>query len=299
MTPIKGWTDNRRLPRIGKIHLGVKGMSSNGKEYPKAVDYFEVHEDGSTSRETVAAFREVYGEKPDALDIVFPTDDDILFADANYKAYGSTFGLICKGDGEVATARWDAQANGPRPAGIDAGTWANRNTQAWSYMDIPCHGAECPMQKATPPQCKAVMNLQFLLPRVRGIGIWQVDTSSWWAIQNIRNNIDLIKTATGGRIRGLELRLRRVSREVTPPGATKKKVWVLDIYNPLTLAELLSQTAALPAQGLVRLPSPDDEIPEDLFPEPENGYTDVEAEWRDAEDASIEDGYEHQGIPVE
>ena len=39
---IKELSDVRRLPRLGKIHLGVKAKNEKGVEYPKAVDYFVV-----------------------------------------------------------------------------------------------------------------------------------------------------------------------------------------------------------------------------------------------------------------
>lgn len=270
MSPIKGVTDLRRLPRVGKIHLGIKEKSQKSDtSYPKAVEWFEVHESPSTGPDAVAAFKEVYGDRPTELDIVFPSDDDLQFADANYKAYSQTHGLICKGDGEQADARWDIDFNEPnaaRPTGITSGTWANRNTKRWERLTIPCLAEACPMQRLNPPRCKAVMNLQFFLPRVRGFGIWQIDTGSWHAIQNVRNNIELIKVATGGRIRGLELKLRRVSKEVTPDGMTKKKVYVLDIYTPISLYQLLDQAARLPAVGLMLLPSADEEAPEDLYP---------------------------------
>ena len=40
MSPIKGLTEKRRLPRIGKIHLGIMAETKKGVPYPKAVDYF-------------------------------------------------------------------------------------------------------------------------------------------------------------------------------------------------------------------------------------------------------------------
>lgn len=270
--PIKGLTDNKRLPRVGKLHLGVKAKSARGVEYPKAVDYFVVHAEKSTSEPAAAAFREVYGDEPRELDIMFPTDDVDQWADASYKAYSQTWGLICKGDGETALARWDNARNGARPAGIDTGTWAHRETKAWVYLQIPCAAVDCPMQKTAPPRCKAVMSLQFLLPRVRGIGIWQIDTGSWNSIRNIRDNVDLIKATTGGRIRGLPLRLSLAPLDIVRPDVSSKRVHVLNIYTPLTLESLLHRVARLPADSLMRLPEPDeDEPPEDLFPAEVNG----------------------------
>ena len=40
-TTIEGLSDRFRLPRMGKIRLGIKKKSEkSGKEYPSAVDYF-------------------------------------------------------------------------------------------------------------------------------------------------------------------------------------------------------------------------------------------------------------------
>ena len=54
-TKIKGLSDKRRLPRLGKIRLGVKAISQkSGKEYPKETDYFVCPPE----------VQAVYGEKP-------------------------------------------------------------------------------------------------------------------------------------------------------------------------------------------------------------------------------------------
>src|SRR5262245_30112806 len=63
---IRGLSDKRRLPRLGKIRLGVTVVRGDGKSYPKATDYFVVPE-------IVAS---VLGEpRPKALPIMFPVDD--------------------------------------------------------------------------------------------------------------------------------------------------------------------------------------------------------------------------------
>ena len=92
--PIKGVTDVPRLPRVGKIHLGIKATNSQGREYPQAVDYFVL------PPEVEAAFDIPEGGLKE-LPIVFPHDDLNLIAPAYYMAY-SARGLTCKGDGELA-----------------------------------------------------------------------------------------------------------------------------------------------------------------------------------------------------
>jgi hypothetical protein len=54
-TRIKDLSDKRRLPRLGKIRLGIKCKSvSTGNEYPKEVEYFVCPPE----------VQKVYGEKP-------------------------------------------------------------------------------------------------------------------------------------------------------------------------------------------------------------------------------------------
>ena len=62
---IKGLSETRRLPRLGKIRLGEKVEGKGGKEYPKATDHFVVPEE-------VAA---VYGNEPKRLNIMFPLNE--------------------------------------------------------------------------------------------------------------------------------------------------------------------------------------------------------------------------------
>ena len=88
--PIKGLSEQRRIPRVGKIHLGVKKVSERtGKEYPSATEYFVVPPE-------VAA---VHGEQPTELPIMIPVEDEEFWASQYYRAYSQTRGLTCKGDG--------------------------------------------------------------------------------------------------------------------------------------------------------------------------------------------------------
>ncbi len=90
---IKGLKEQRRLPRLGKIRLGEKALSQKGNPYPKATDYFVCPPE----------VQAVYGPQPRELDVMFPVEDEDVFLNVWYKCYGSGTGLLCKGDGEVAT----------------------------------------------------------------------------------------------------------------------------------------------------------------------------------------------------
>ncbi|GAI11540.1 unnamed protein product, partial [marine sediment metagenome] len=93
--PIKGLSEQKRLPRLGKIHLGVKvTKNKKGEEcapYPRATDYFVCPDE----------VRAVYGDKPQKLHIIIPVEDEEMWANQYYRQYSRTRGLVCKGDGET------------------------------------------------------------------------------------------------------------------------------------------------------------------------------------------------------
>jgi len=241
--PIKGISEVRRLPRLGKIRLGIKETSpKTGNPYPKAVDYFVCNADASTPEAAARAFHEVYPDKPRALDIMFPTENKDQFFAQFYRRYGSGSGLLCKGDGETAME-------------IDRETG--------EIHEIECNPLEC--EWAIKKHCRPVGTLQFLLYKVPGLGVWQIDTSSYHSIVNLNSAIDFVRALTGGRIAMIPLKLVIRPKEVQVEGK-KKVVHVLDLaHEEVRLQDVLvasKKTAAeliLPAINF-------DEAPDDLFP---------------------------------
>ena len=140
MNTIHGLSEIRRMPRIGKVRLGVKKKAKSGKFYPQAVDYFVVQADRSTSEEAASAFHEVYGDQPRALDIMFPTDDPREFFPQSYRRYGSGSGLICRGDGRIAT-----QLNPGTGELIPARRHSRRNGHSSQYQ---LESGDCPFFSA-------------------------------------------------------------------------------------------------------------------------------------------------------
>lgn len=250
--PIIGTSDRVRLSRLGKIRLGIKVQSASGAAYPKQVDYFVVNEDDATSADSAASFHDVYGAEPRELDIAFPTEDPEEWAGQWLRMYTQSWGLACRGNGDIATAKIDP----------DTGTWANRESKDFVLQEITGCGETCPNYQGKPPRCRPVMSLQFLLPQVRGLGIWQIDSSSFHSMRAINSQVKLIK-ALVGRISLLPLKLRIVPLKVQPPGQKPKTVHVLDLQAPVTLAELQRSGLALPSPQVV-LPAADEEEPEDL-----------------------------------
>jgi len=249
--PIKGLSDARRIPRLGKIHLGLR----NEKGYPMKVDYFICPPE----------VQAIFGEKPKELRILIPVEDEERWASQYYRCYSQTRGLICKGDGILAVRMVD----------IKTGDLAGKDTKETKMQEITCEGRDCPDYKV---RCKEVMNLQFLLPEVAGLGIWQIDTSSVNSIRNINAMADLVKRIYG-RIAMIPLLLTVEPLQVTTPEGKKNTVYVMNMHTRETLvdmmrsverpvAEMLSEMTGeeFTAEEILELPTPDDEVPELIIP---------------------------------
>ena len=164
---IEGLTTLAELSRIGKIRLGEKTQGDKG--YPRAVDYFLVKKDDITSAEAVAAFKATYGEKPRDLIIEFTSNDKMTVFPHGYYCYGKV-GLICKGNGTEAE-RYEVLEDNKQ-----------RKYKTGKFSIVECDPSEC--RKYEAKACKRIGRLQFLLPDVPSLGMWEIDTSSIVSIKN-------------------------------------------------------------------------------------------------------------------
>lgn len=184
---IKGLSAIRRLPRLGKIRLGVKAKSASGKEYPKEVSYFVCPPE----------VERIYGEKPVELEIMFPLDDTTIIFPQNYKWY-SAQSLNCRGNGETAMRRVSKLTEEQKlQIGEDLPTDQN------DFVDIPC---PCPLLESG--ECSHVGNLMVMLPKVSMSGIFQLDTGSRNNIINLNSSMEFIRGILG-RVALVPLKLRR------------------------------------------------------------------------------------------
>ena len=239
---IKGVSDVVRLPRLGKIRLGIKKETDNGTPYPSPTDYFVCP----------AEVKKVFGEKPKELRIMFPTNDQSQWASQYLRCYSASRGLICRGDGESAVARIDTKT----------GEIATRDAEDTELREVVCSPHNCTFYQRG--QCRRVMNLQFLLPDCPGFGVYQLDTSSFHSIVNVNSSLELI-SGICGRLSMIPLSLKLVEQEVQPEGR-RKTVRVLSLTAPYTLTEIQKYAQIPPGQTLL-LPPPDSEAPDDLFPD--------------------------------
>jgi len=238
---IAGLTQVRRLPRLGKIKMGIKVKSDKGVEHPQKTDYF-------VGPPEVAA---VYGSKPKFLDILLPVEDEEKWAPQYYKLYSRTQGLVCRGDGCSASRLIDT-ATGDR---------ARRTTTEAARKEVTCEGRKCPDYIAK-DGCKEVMSLQFILYKVPGMGIWQIDTSSVNSIININSCADYIR-GVFGKVSWIPLQLTIEPKEVqNPESGRRQTVYVLNLRNQMTLLDMVETTrkfqAQLPTNTRLVLPPADE-----------------------------------------
>lgn len=234
---IKGLSERRRLPRLGKIRLGIKKTSSGGAEYPTEVDYFVCPPE----------IQRVYGAQPKSLRIMIPLEDSNQVFPQAYKWYGSGSGLKCKGDGQVALRRW---------ADIEPGLQAKISGahDPNDLMEIPC---PCPRLKSG--ECRVKGHLMVLLPDVSLSGIYQIDTGSANNLIEINSAIDFLRSLLG-RIAMIPLTLRREPVEITYQGKRRvhyllKLTWEGDLHAAQQIRDAAA-TTSLPA---LALPIPSDE----------------------------------------
>ena len=174
-TEIQGLSEIKRLPRLGKIRLGIRVKKKakderckHGPEdtcmyctYPKETSYFVVPDE-------VAA---VHGKQPTALDILLPVNDmSIVFPQA-LEYYGMGAGLKCTGDGKRALRM-------------------NEDTRIME-------GRECPCEYLTQGKCTQRGHLSVILFKVSMGGVYQIDTSSFNSIVDINSSTAYIERMIG------------------------------------------------------------------------------------------------------
>lgn len=163
------------LPIIGKIKIGKKAISKNGKEYPTSVDYF------IPQGKYASLFTQAYGEKPNTIQIVFPSDDASLVCNEYYEYRDDSGALVAKGDGETFFV-WSTDQYKELTA-----------TQYPDIMDMVCR------KYKSRTGWRVRLTLYFFIPLVRGVaGLWQFETNgSLSSIPQIVNSFDSLKEYNG------------------------------------------------------------------------------------------------------
>jgi hypothetical protein len=186
----------RRLPRLGKIRLGIKKKTANGKEYPAEVDYFVCPPE----------VQKFYGTQPKLLDVMFPIDDPTTVFPQALKWYTSS-SLKCKGDGVTAMRRVKDLTPEQKAKLKD-----ELPDDPESLVEVDC---PCPLLEQG--QCSQKGNLLVMLPRVSMGGVYQIDTGSYHNIVRINSALDYLR-GLAGRIALVPLVLKRMPEKIEYEG---------------------------------------------------------------------------------
>lgn len=194
----------RRLPRKGKIRLGIKQVSrKSGNEYPVETNFFVCPPD----------VQAVFGEEPKALQIMFPTDDELKVFRQYYASYGSNQKLKCQGDGEKAQRRVDGKLIEMACPGPETCDFANEKDEKG--------------KKKNP--CAARFDLLFVIPDVAIGAVYQISSQSINSDIDIRSGIDMTR-ATFGRICWVPMELSRYETKIADPETGKMNThWPLKL----------------------------------------------------------------------
>lgn len=219
---IHGLSDRRRLSRLGKVRLGVMVQGASGKAHPKATDYFVVDE----------VIQDVYGERPKELPILFPVDDPQVIFPQELKMY-RTAGLWCAGDAQKAR-RWNDKGD---------------------LMEIAC-----PCAFLDEGKCSPVATLNFLLPDVPGVGVWQLTTSNKRSIVALNSSLESFSRTFGG-LAGIPFTLKLEPESLqrfdeAKKGMVKQTLHVLRLDSAFTLRQLVEwrQKIGQPVAALMPMP---------------------------------------------
>ncbi len=222
-----------RMPRAGKIHLGVKvPYTKNGvqKERPKEVEYFVCPPE----------VQEEFGEKPTELKIALPSNEISEIIPYAFKRYKQGAGLICKGNGTIAYE-------------------VKKGEKAASFEEIPCPGKDCPHY---PKDCKLSACLYVILPHVETFRSYQIGTNSWNSIVNIINCLRRIQSQYQRLMNlhhpvTLEPILRLVRQPQETHGSGKKEThYTMSIYAAMPLKLLREIRDGLSNPNLLDAPRP-------------------------------------------
>ena len=149
-------TNRLQWPIIGKVKIGMK----NPKGYPMSVDYF------IPSGKYAGLFTKAYGDKPQTIQVVFPSDDPEQVCIEQYEYRDDEGRLIAKGDGQTFEV-W----NGKQYSKLTTTEYPHLMQSIQSRY--PTKYAE-----RNGDGWRVRLTLHFIIPRVKGIvGVWTFETN--------------------------------------------------------------------------------------------------------------------------
>ena len=191
-----------KLPEIGKIKVGEK---AEGQNFPRSLDYFK------PAGDYAPLFWGTYGEKPNLLEIVFPSDDarECCFERLELRDGAK---LFADGDGE---------------------TFKVWSTKEETYITMTVNEVPNLMDKLSQKVGKPwrpILTLRFMLLKVRSVmGVWSLSThAEASSIPEIVSTFDKVKELSGGTVAGVPFDLS-VSKVTSQKPGSKSSFPVLKL----------------------------------------------------------------------
>ncbi len=194
-----------RLPRLGKIRLGIKKVAQSGKEYPVEVDYFVVPDE----------LKSKFGEKPKTLPVMIAVEDEEKSLRQYYACYGSSQKIKCQGDGEFAERRDDKG----------------------KIFQVTCPSPpDCDFAKQF--KCHARIDIMLVLPDVNMGGCYQLSSGSVNTDIDLRSGLEMARYLFG-RISWVPMMITREERKIPDPETGKMQThWPVRLYPTATVSEV-------------------------------------------------------------
>ena len=167
-------TSMLELPEIGRLHIGMK----NDKGYPMSIDWFR------PTGKYEGLFRQALGEKPQTIQVIFPSDDAEKVCNEQYQYRDDKGALVARGDGHTFEV-WNGKVYPPYT--IE------------DYPNIMQLIAEKNPTKRKEDNWDIVLSMKFIVPAVRGVvGVWGLTTKGRASsVRNIRESFDAVQMMRG------------------------------------------------------------------------------------------------------
>jgi hypothetical protein len=210
----------RRLAEVGRIRLGHVVESRSGKKYPEALEAFRLT---SRDRDRIAEAAKLYG------------------------------GTMTKWD-QSGIPQWEVYTEADRfPVFVPPSAMAfSQNYELWAGGGCKrrCDGTTefigeqpCLCDPAN-RQCEPHTRLSVIMKDLKGLGVWRLDTTGWYAALEIKGQVETLEFFAGmGKPLPAILRLDR--RQIKREGEPVKKFVVPVLDVDITPGELLMGTVAV------------------------------------------------------
>ena len=240
--------------RLGKLTIKENGKEEQvDKLKPLNVDYFTINKGDCVNGANADKIRELYADhdgRVRSLPVWFSTNDWWNLIPHSLRCYGfsglkhkSAFIPVNEGGKMVG---YEMVCESPSPVEPGKRIFGGRD-----WVQKACIPEDCPDFQAR--QCTFGGSIQCMIPGVKGIGVWIVPTTSWYSMKAVKNTLNRIWKATGGRLAHLLYEeetifvLRKVRGRVPvtdKAGNTKlKEQWLISLdvtVDPLDLVKEFS-----------------------------------------------------------